>query len=366
MKKQFQSFLFVMFLTCALIFSGPLMPLQAKPYAVNYKLSGTLSVVKGFVSLHTEDGREYQLLNVSKRKARKFADMMVTVEGKAGKADDVEIIKVKKISEVPESDLKLPLPEYEAYQKAPALISSYNGKMVIENVRWDISQDPTSKKKKALHSWETAKVDLEKVINGYFILKPFAPKFLAAHSLFVFTFEPGGMVTSEGKESKALALSIEAHKKIGQTYGLIKTMKKAFNIVWLLTTWENYSDLNVKFGKGAGSELFVYPIKLTREQVKKLLSETISQACVNREGEYYNTIRNNCTNNLSVLLNRVTEPEKHIKLWKIPGLIYNLKATMPLSLAKLLKKKGIIAADPLRTISSKDYYTDIEAERSKK
>ncbi len=361
MKKQIRSFLFILVLVAALVggsFNGPAL---AKPYAVNYNLSGVLTVEKGIVRLNTEDGRVYQLL-MRERKARKFDDKIVTVQGKAGKSDDVETIKVKKITEISETELNKEEPAYEAYQVAPALVGENEGKLKVENVRWDISQDSTSKETKAVHGWETATIDPEKVVKAYFVLKPFAPKFIAAHSLFVFTFDAGGMVSESGKESKALALSIEAHKKIGQTYGLIKTMKKSFNIVWLLTTWENYANLNVNFNKSSDTEIMAYPMNLTQEQTKKLLTETVRQACVNRKGEYYHTIRNNCTNNLLILLNRVTPKEKQFKLWKIPSMLYNLKATMPLSVAKQIKKKGFIS-EPLPTISRSNFYTDLEAKR---
>lgn len=360
--KQHQKLFFLFLMVFAIIFSGT--PAQAKPYAVNYKLSGVINVVKNTVFLNTVDSRIYQLL-MDAKDARKFDDKSVLIEGKAGKADDVNVIKVKKVTEIPLSDLDLPLPEYEAYQKAPSLAQEKDGRLKVSNIRWKIEQDPTSKERKASHSWETATIDPDKVLNAFFVLKPFAPKFIAAHSLYVFTFAEGGMVAEDGQESQSLALSIEAHKKIGQSYGLIKTMKKSFNIVWLLTTWDNYANLNVNFNKSSDTELFIYPMKLSREQTKALLIETVKQACVNRSGEFYHTIRNNCTNNLVVLLNRVVDKDQQIKLWRIPGVIYNLKTTMPLRLAKLLKKKGFIS-EPMKKVTRQDFYTDIEAQRAGK
>ncbi len=359
--KQHQKLCFQVLTVFVFLVSGFSSQIYAKPYAINYKLSGIINVVKNTVFLNTADDRIYQLL-MDAKKAVKYEDKSVIVEGKAGKADDVSVIKVKKVKEIPQSDLDLPLPEYEAYQKAPSLVEEKNGKLRVSNVRWNIEQDPSSKERKASHSWEIATIDPDKVLNAYFVLKPFAPKFIAAHSLYAFTFAEGGMLSEDGKESKSLALSIEAHKKIGQSYGLIKTMKKSFNIVWLLTTWDNYANLNVNFNKSSDTELFIYPMKLSREQTKALLVETIKQACVNRSGEYYHTIRNNCTNNLVVLLNRVVEQDKQIKLWKIPGVIYNLKTTMPLRLAKLLKKKGFIT-EALKKVTRQEFYTDIESKR---
>ncbi len=362
--KQHHRLFFLLVTVLSILFSGISEPAQAKPYAVNYKLSGVINVIKDRVYLNTSDSRIYQLL-MDAKDARKFNERSVVVEGKASKADDVSVIKVKKVKEIPLSDLDLPLPEYEAYQKAPSLVEEREGKLKVSNIRWKIEQDPSSKERKANHGWEIATINPDKVLNAYFVLKPFAPKFIAAHSLYVFTFADGGMVAEDGKEAHSLALSIEAHKKIGQSYGLIKTMKKSFNIVWLLTTWDNYANLNVNFNKSSDTELFIYPMKLTAEQTKALLVETVKQACVNRSGEFYHTIRNNCTNNLVVLLNRVVSQDKQIKLWRIPGVFYNLKTTMPLRLAKLLKKKGFIS-EPIKKVTRQEFYTDIEAQRSHK
>ncbi|HNV72096.1 MAG TPA: DUF4105 domain-containing protein, partial [Candidatus Ozemobacteraceae bacterium] len=311
-------------------------------------------------TVRTEDGRVFMLV-LDLDKAREMESKTVRIEGKAHKADDVELIKVQKINVIPDHEFPAPKVEHADYQKPASILSQTADQIVIKDVRWGIQQDPATSTLKAKHEWETVTIKPDLVENGYFVLKPFAPKFIAAHSLFVFTFKPGGMVSKTGKESKAIALTIEAYKKVGQTYGLIKTMKKVFDIVWNLTTWENYMTLTTKFNTG-DTELFVYPMTLTREQTKALLVETIKQSCVNRQGEYYHTIFNNCTNNLVILANRVLPKEKRIRLWAIPNMIYNFKATMPLSLAKKLKKLDLIG-DPLPKVTAKNMTVDLDAAR---
>jgi hypothetical protein len=55
----------------------------------------------------------------------------------------------------------------------------------------------------------------------------------------------------------------------------------------------------------------------------------------------------------------VLAKDKQIKLWKIPGMLYNLKATMPVSVVKMLKKKGLIG-EPSLTITKDNFVTDFD------
>ncbi|OGK06457.1 MAG: hypothetical protein A2W80_12080 [Candidatus Riflebacteria bacterium GWC2_50_8] len=339
--------------------ASALSPVAAKPFAVHYTIKGIVQITEGIPCLYTADGRLFHLL-MDKEEARKFNGKAVGVEGKVAKSDEVENVKVKKIEVLEEDDsIQIPEVEHEAYQRPAKMLGEANGKMTVGNIRWDISPDPASEKKKALHSWENATINPNKVLKAYFLVKPFAPKFLAAHTLLGFSFEPGGVVAKDGRETDNIFLTIEAYKKIGQTYGLIKTMKKNFDIVWILTTLHNYADLNVNYNNDTDKEIIIYPINLTREQTRALLVETIKQSCVNRQGEYYHTIRNNCTNNLIILLNRVLTADKRIKLWKIPSMLYNLKATMPVSVVKMLKKKGLIGEAAL-TITKENFVTSFD------
>lgn len=349
LARSCRSFLLVLLIT---VFSlaGQL---YAKPFAVHYSLKGIVAVQKGVACLYTADGRVFKLL-MKECDAAKFDGKTVSIAGKVGKADDVENVKVKKITEIPEEEMEIADVEYEAYQRPARMLTDKKGQMKVSNIRWDIYPDPSVEEKKALHTWKDVVIDPSKVVKAYYVVKPFAPKFIAAHTLLAFSFEPGGAVSTEGEETPAIALTIEAYKKIGQTYGLIKTMKKNFDIVWILATLRNYADLNVNFNKSSDTELVIYPVNFDKAQTRALLEETIRQACVNRQGEYYHTIRNNCTNNLIILMNRVLPESKQIKLWKIPGMIYNPKATMPLSVVKMLKKKGLIG-DAVETITRQNF-----------
>jgi len=310
-------------------------------YGVQYALDGVLEVQENVVTFHTADGRVFTLL-INPAKINSWIGRTVHVEGLARQADDLERWKVKKITPITtDPDAKIELPPFKSAQKPPTLIGRKGGMYSVENIRWDID-DATGDKgsKKTGFGWQTAMINPERIRNVYFVKKPFPPEWIAAHSLMIFTFDKGGMIDSKGRESTGLALSIEAYQRMNQDYSLMKGMKRQFGIVWLLTTWDNYLQLSCRFGN---EKLYLYPVRLTQEQKQQLVRETIEQACVNRDGEFYHTITNNCTNNLVVLLNRVLEPAKRIKLWALPSFIYNFRATMPVWVPPMLIKRGLLA-----------------------
>ncbi len=234
----------VNFLMLVLFFTGAVLsPVAAKPFAVHYALKGIVDLQKGVPYLHTADGRVFQLL--MKADAAKSLDgKAVGVNGKVGKSDDVEQVKVKKIAILPDQNIEIPVVEHESYQRPAKILQNLAGTVTVENIRWDIRQNEKSEKKTAIHTWETATIDPDKVKSAYLLVKPFAPKFIAAHTLMAFSFADGGVVAKTGKKSNNLVLSIEAYKKVGQSYGLVKTMKKEFDIVWILTNLKNYAELN--------------------------------------------------------------------------------------------------------------------------
>ncbi len=334
---------------------------MAEPYGVRYTIEGFLLNHDKAITLNTEDGRIFSLL-MDAGEAKKFEERRVKIEGMAHRADEIDVIKVKKISAASEPDKTIAPLTPSDYQRPPSILKSDQEKIVIKDVRWDITQDPSTSTRKAKHTWENVTIRPDMIEEVYLAIKPFFPKFVAAHSLWVFKLRPGGMVSSSGKQSPGIALSIEAYRRPGQKYGLLKCFKKEFEIIWNLVTWANYATLNVKFNSSNDTALILYPVKLSRDQKVKLLRETINQACVNRSGEFYHTTRNNCTNNLIVLLNRVLPADKQFKLWTIPGVVYNLRATMPLSLVKLLSKKGYIG-EPLREVNNQNFSTEFPPSR---
>ncbi|MBI4352038.1 MAG: DUF4105 domain-containing protein [Elusimicrobia bacterium] len=310
-----------------------------KKWGVAYSLKGLLKTEEGRVLLNTPDGRLFRL-ELSPKKAGKFNGKTVRVEALARQADDLSILKVGSIAEyTPKAGEIVPAP-YQPRRRQARLLLDNGSDLVMGNVRELRGNLPLPDS----FDWTTASMKPGLVKNVYFVKKPFAPEFLAAHSFFLFTFEKGGLTDGNGKEPAGLTLSIEARTRVGQSFSPLTGLGNAFGIIWHLATWEDYAARTIHLEKG---RLAPYPMKLSREEKVKVLRESMALAAVDREGEFYQTITNNCTNNLLIILNRVLPEDRRVKMWAIPYMIYNMRATMPLFVIKDLQQHGLLGVEAL-------------------
>ena len=307
----------------------------SKSYAVNYALRGVLTRYDDRVAFNTPDGRVFEL-KISGRLARRYNGHTVEISAQAKEADDLSVLKVDKISDYAPSAQEV-TPPYIAQRKPAKMVSDDGAALTLENVRWN--QGPVTD---GVFDWTTATIRPDLVKNVYFIKKPFAPEWIAAHSFFVFTFEDGGLTDAAGRKTDALVLTIEAYLKEGQEYSLTEGLKNKFSIVWLLATWEDYSARTANIEH---QRLIPYPVIMSHAEKAALVRESLRQAAVNRDGEFYNTITNNCTNNLVILMNRAMDASKRVALWTIPSLVYYFHATMPVWVPPYLQKKGLLGAE---------------------
>jgi hypothetical protein len=310
---------------------------DSKSWGVNYILKGVLSVTEDGPMLNTIDGRLYKL-DLSPRQAARFDGKTVIVEAQARQADELALLKVLKISEYEPKASEVVPPPYQPRRRTATLLENKDGRLVMGNVRMSSTEVPAVDS----YEWTTMTIKPELIKNIYLIKKPFKPELVAAHSFFVFTFERGGLIDANGRQPMALALSIEGKTRVGQSFSPLTGFKRAFGINWSLSTWEEYAARTIHEERG---HLVPYPVRLSHAEKAALLRESMIQAAVDREGEFYHTIKNNCTNNLLILLNRVLPKERQIKLWTIPYMVYNVKATMPLMVISNLQKKGLLGAE---------------------
>ncbi|OGR69171.1 MAG: hypothetical protein A2081_05305 [Elusimicrobia bacterium GWC2_61_19] len=314
-----------------------------KSWGVAYTLKGVIARNEAGVFINTADGRLFKL-DLSSAKAGKFDGKTVVIEAEAKQADDLALLKVTRIAEYTPKAGEVTPPPYQARRRQAVIIDNKGGDLVLGNVRTMLTEVPPADS----YDWTTMTIKPELIKNVYFIKKPFKPEIVAAHSFLVFTFEKGGLRDAQGKEPMALALSIEGRTREGQSFSPVTGLRNSFGIIWSLSTWEEYAARTIYHEKG---HLVPYPVNFTHEQKAKLLQESMALAAVDREGEFYHTIRNNCTNNLLILFNRVLPADKQIKLWTIPYMVYNVKATMPLMVVTNLQERGILGAE----------FTDINA-----
>ncbi len=308
---------------------------------VNYRVTGILKVVAHqqgtYAILRTGDGRMFNLTGVDAVKIRTFDGQNVVVEGAARQADQITDLKVTNITVAPIDRNAVVLPPFKAHQTPPKLISQKTPLYKVKDVRWGYI--PNKARTNENFRYLTTTIDTSKVDRAFFVLKPFPPEWIAAHSLLFFSFRPGGMVNELGEESVGLFLSIEAYQRTDQSYSLTEGLKNTFGVSWILAGWEDYTTQSCEVQK---ERLFMYPLKLSQGQMSALAAESILQATLNRSGEYYHTVTNNCTNNLIVLLNRVLPESQRINLWWIPSMAYNMRATTPVVVPKMLMKRGLL------------------------
>lgn len=314
-----------------------------KSWGVNYSLKGVISLTEDGPFINTADGRLFKL-ELSDRKAAKLDGKTVILQAEAKQSDDLSVLKVVKITEYEPKDGEVVPPAYQPRRRQAQLLRNSAEAIVMGNVRTLTAEIPAMDS----FDWTSMTMKPELIKNVYFIKKPFKPEIVAAHSFLVFTFEKGGLRDADGKEPMALALSIEGRTRVGQGFSPLTGLRNKFGIIWSLSTWEEYAARTIHHEKG---HLVPYPVLLDHAQKAALLREAMTLAAVDREGEFYNTIRNNCTNNLLILMNRVLPKERQLKMWTIPYMAYNVKATMPLMVIKNLQKHGLLGKE----------FTDINA-----
>jgi len=332
------------------LYSTPLPDLSAQlqaaadKHAVTYFLRGLVTVYPDRTVFNTEDGRAF-ILELSKEDAAAWNDHTVEIWGKAEASDDLDTLKVTSIQEyVPDPAAVVPPPHKSKFRPAQ-LLGETAGTLSVANVRW-LAPDAQSHD----FSWATASIRPELVEEIYFVTKV-QPPGIAGHSLLFYDFGDAGITDSEGRRSRGFFLSVEAYAREGQAYSLIAGFKKTYNIIWLLTNFEDYVMDSAAFGK---DWMNFYPVLADREGKVKMARDTVAQAAVNREGEWYHSTRNNCTNNLVTMINHSLPDGRKIKMWTIPHFIYNFYATTPPMVPGYLGRKGALGPKSF-TINTENY-----------
>lgn len=317
---------------------------------VFYRVNGMIDIIGEKVVFTTDDCRVFTL-KISAGEAKKYNGQIVQIDCVSADATTVSNVEVKAVRPFDQRiEVKDPKP-YKNYQKAAGLVKSSAQEVVLSNVRWDRLKEMDAEGKPQF-SWNNATIKPDLVDKVYFIKLPFPPEWIAAHCLMLFTFKKGGMVNADGKESRGLVLTIEAHQRKDQKYSLQDGLKKEFGIIWILTSWENYASESCHFEK---KKLISYPVLFNHEQNKALLLETIKQSVINRSGEFYHTTRNNCTNNLVILIDKIAKAR--LNFWALPSMIYNVRATMPTMVPKYLQGKKLLGKE-YPPVTGENFFAD--------
>ena len=178
-------------------------------------------------------------------------------------------------------------------------------RFTVENLRNFHWTDATSCEPR----WETRSYDLDLVNSAWYILVPFTSRWRGpAHTFVSFGFDDG----------RYLAISIEARRRVGQSYDILRGLFRRFELIYVIG---DELDLIGRRAVYDGSDVFLYPIAATPEAMRAVLRSMLERADRLREQpEFYNTITNNCTLDLVRHVNQFA-PGRIPQSWRLamPG-----------------------------------------------
>ncbi len=132
-----------------------------------------------------------------------------------------------------------------------------------------------------------AAYNLEDLRQVWFMLEPQPGSQLAAHTLLLFEFEG----------DRLLGLTIEARREREEDYSALRGIFNAFELAYV---WGTARDFLTRRAVMLDHEVFVYPVAITDEQRRVLLTRLLRRTeALETQPRYYNTITSNCTNELA-------------------------------------------------------------------
>ncbi len=176
--------------------------------------------------------------------------------------------------------------EFQVLQTA-----EFNGDIVtvknVRNFRYSEDENPTQ------ISYYDQDYNLQKISKLWYIVEPFKSREFAAHTFLSFEFFDG----------KFLTISIEARKKVGQDYSLIKGILKTYPLIYVAADERDAILVRTNIRK---DKIFLYPVKASTQEVKDLFVDMLlrmNNLAVNPQ--WYNTFTANCTSSIAYHINKI-------------------------------------------------------------
>jgi hypothetical protein len=132
-----------------------------------------------------------------------------------------------------------------------------------------------------------ASYDLADLRQVWFMLEPQPGSQLAAHTLLLFEFAG----------DRLLGLTIEARRERNEDYSALRGVFNAYELDYV---WGTARDFLTRRAVMLGHEVFIYPVAITDDQKRALLTRLLERTqALETRPRYYNTITSNCTNELA-------------------------------------------------------------------
>jgi hypothetical protein len=128
--------------------------------------------------------------------------------------------------------------------------------------------------------------DLDALESVWYVVEPFSEWEGAAHTFLSFGFQGG----------EYLAISVEIRKEEGENFSALKGLLKQFEVMYVIADERDAIKLRTNYRR---DDVYLYPMKATREQIRTLFVSMLERANQLRERpEFYNTFTNTCTTNI--------------------------------------------------------------------
>ncbi len=136
-------------------------------------------------------------------------------------------------------------------------------------------------------TYSEAGYDFSELRGVWFVLEPQPGSQLAAHTLLLFEFAG----------ERLLGLTIEARRERNEDYSALPGVFNAFELAYV---WGTARDFLTRRAVMLDHDVFVYPVDITDEQERVLLTRLLERTeALETRPRYYNTIVSNCTNELA-------------------------------------------------------------------
>jgi hypothetical protein len=143
-------------------------------------------------------------------------------------------------------------------------------------------------------AYDDRRYDLNKLESVWFIVTPFSRRWRGpAHTFVSFGFS----------DSQYVAISVEARREPGETYGPLTGLFRRFELIYVVGDERDLIGSRAVYG---GYDVYVYPIRANRERIRELFLEMLARSnALATRPEFYNTLTNNCTSNVVDHVNHI-------------------------------------------------------------
>lgn len=145
--------------------------------------------------------------------------------------------------------------------------------------------------------WETRRFVLADVVGVWYIVGPFSHLWRGpAHTLLSFEFS----------DDVFLAVSVEARREVGESYGFIRGMLRRFELLYV---FGDERDLIAHRAIHRPDQIHLHRLTLTAHEARMLLLDVAAGAeAVRQTPVFYHTVQDNCSTRIVDHLNAVLDP----------------------------------------------------------